>query len=185
VRKSERENSPTPEQMFELAGLCFDLGRIGRNGRRTLTLGTQPFRAMNFRSDYVSPPDQTYYDFIFDDPLSVSRRFVGRVALERFKAWHMEIREVSALYKGGEMVDRVQIIDRFNWNGSKVGQAMRKIFYSNFEKVYESYEAPSLDGAIFQPDLVHGFNQVSRLTAADCDGLIDNLVEFTEELERV
>jgi hypothetical protein len=176
VARPEIANIPKPAQIFELAGLCVGLGKTGKSSLRR---SRSPANNVVFRTDFLSPPDQTYYDFIFDDTRSVSRRFFGTIAVVPYVSWKMQIKETNSLYQGADMIDECQIIHRFRWSGSRVIEATKLVRYRDMEEgLGESYQPEMLDNTAFQPDFLNAVNQVRRLQAEDCDRLIDDIQIF-------
>lgn len=180
---------PSPEQMFALAGLYIQLGKLENNALRSLTLsrdGNSPVKAVAFSSDFLTPPDQAFYDFIFDNPVSVSRKIVGRIRRSREEAWKMQVKETCSVFKGGDRIDEAHIGYRFKWTESKVLEACRRVTFVDLEKDYgESYQQIYLDQWAFAADFMGGVNQFHALGLEDCKQHMADIIAFTSALEQL
>jgi hypothetical protein len=182
VIDQEKLNTPEPEQIFTLAGLCMELGKTGRNSLRRQSA---PINNFAFRTDFLRPPDQTFYDFVFDEEnRSVSRQYVGYVALVRFGAWKLQIKEDNLVFSGSRLEDKCQIVHLFNWSSSRVMRASKFVHHTDFEEDFgESLQLPSLDDTAFQPDFLGAVSELHPLKAGDCDRLISDIQHFSFALE--
>lgn len=172
---------PTPEQMFELAGACFELGKtegssLTRHGR----FGNAKF----FNSDFLPGPQPTYLDYIIGDYMSVSRKFLGKIALATGKAWQMHIKEIGQVFRDDSIVDQVHINHQFEWSGGEVHRAVKRFHLGiSEEDIVADYLPEILDEDIFQADLVTAEQQIRAVTAADCANLMENIHSFRQALQ--
>lgn len=191
--RSEIQNQPTPEQLFELAGLCMEMGKQKETwfGRHRPKKDSRFFnvdtKAKFFNVDFVSPPDQAYRDYIYgEESVSVSRKFMGKVVLRRFMGWSMSIKEVNHVFKGSDPIDQTHIYHKFEWGQEGVTKAVRSFHHGieNEEGSYESYEPESVDVLIFQPDFVSADESIRTVSAGDCLELRGSLDGFLRELKQ-
>jgi hypothetical protein len=181
MKTPENTNSELkPQQLFNLAGACVALGKAEGNSLRR---GKGGYQVLRFGTDYLSPPDQTYYDFIFDNPISVSRRYAGSIAIAREKAWTMRMKESSMVYEGGTQIDQCQIMHVFKWSEKEIMKASRTVHYVDFEEDYgPSYQEPYIGFEWLRPDFLGALSEVSSLRAGDCEELTKSVMRFGEEL---
>lgn len=196
---------PTPEQLFRLAGACMDLGRTGKSslqlhkntGRELANTLTQK----TFTTDYVRTPEASLRNYILGDLISVSRNYMGKVALRPNAFWSLQIKDQNMVFmdcdptyeeleKYGDvgyvhrLIDVCNVTHRFKWTGSTVLQAVRKIHHVDMgEDAFENYQPEVIDESVMRPDFLHSVNEIRRVTAEECNDLVQDILSFNQSLQ--
>lgn len=190
-----RYATPSPKQLFELAGECIKLGKEGDNRltRHNRDVETDDVaglvvkkglgRMLVFKTDFLSNPKLTFEDLLWDtevtDFLSVSRQYLGMIALARDQYWRMKIKEKNSVYRGASLVDEIHLIHQFKWSGQGVLQATRRTHIVDLEKAMgENYQPITLDSSAFQPDFLAVVNDGAIVNSLDCEQLIADISAF-------
>lgn len=182
---------PKPEQLFELASTCMDLGRSEKNRlslhRKTNKALANRQNQKTFKSDFLSDREPTFYDFVVGGFRSVSRRYFGRVAMTPDTAWAMSIHDASLLFEEDKPVDGFHVVHSFMWTGREVLKAMRRVRHIEFEaeSCGESYQPLVLDSCAFKADFLHAANETRRVTQGDCVALRQEIVNFNFALHKI
>jgi hypothetical protein len=178
-----------------LARHCITLGKGERNTLRRSRIDTPHTisdiarHGLTFSTDFLTPPDQRYYDLIFDIPSSVSRKYVGRIALARNKAWSLHMKEISMVFQGTSedgfpaLTDAHYSAHWFRWTGERVVRAERRSRDMDLEEGYvDSYQPEMLADGVFAADFMATVGQFATVTSGDCETLIRDIQSFDDAL---
>jgi hypothetical protein len=168
-------NNPSPRQLFNLAGVCFGLGREEQNRLHRY----EHIGADVFNTDFYSE-SRDYFDYAFENVLDRSQKFIGKIALSSAECL-MNIREINWYFIDGDLVEQFDIRNQFVWSRDEVRRAQR-IITVGFHEIgkFEGYQIPSLDSSLFNADFVAATRQMEIVSAGDCSLLIEEIQAFQE-----
>jgi hypothetical protein len=181
---------PAPQQLFELAGLCIELGkgeknRLAMRKKSTVTELSSQRNAVVFMTDFLAPHDQRWYDFIFDPDISLSRQLMGSIHIARDKAWAMQIKQTGLVFEGDQVIDKYQDTHKFRWMGGEVLQASRVVQFADLEEDYgESFQPENydLDNYMLDINFLGIVSQYAEVSEADCARLMGDIRDFADDL---